>query len=153
MRLVHCLFRGSLVAFLIVASLTIAMPTLAQQRAGAARVALVIGMSKYKAEAQLPNAANDARLIAETLRKIGFDVDLVIDTGVSETRQRLRRFADKADGAAQAVVYFAGHGLQINGVNHLLPIDALLERERDLPDETIDLDRIMVALTNASTRI
>lgn len=117
------------------------------------RVALVIGMSKYKAEAELANATNDARLVAEALRRIGFDVDLVLDTGIAETRLRLRRFADKADNAAQAVVFFAGHGMQVNGVNYLLPVDAQLDRERDLPDETIDLDRIMTAVANANTRI
>lgn len=114
------------------------------------RVALIIGNSAYEKVARLGNPANDASLMAETLRKAGFnDIDLRRDLTVVDMRRALRDFVERASDADVAVVYFAGHGIEIDGVNYLVPIDAVLDRDRDIYDEGLSLDRVMVAVDPA----
>ena len=120
-------------------------PALAEKR-----VALVIGNSTYDKVARLPNPANDAALIAETFKAAGFDsVDLKRDLKVSDMRRALRDFVDKASDADVAVVYYAGHGIEIDGSNYLVPVDAVLDRDRDIYDEGLSLERVLVAVEPA----
>jgi hypothetical protein len=110
------------------------------------RVALVIGNSAYQNVAPLPNPVNDAAVIAATLQDAGFDVvDSRHDLPSIEMRRALRDFADRARDADIAVVYYAGHGLEVDGNNFLIPVDAKLERDTDAYDEAISLDRILLA--------
>jgi len=96
------------------------------------RVALVIGNSSYQNVAPLPNPVNDAAVIAATLQDAGFDVvDSRHDLPSIEMRRALRDFADRARDADVAVVYYAGHGLEVDGNNFLIPVDAKLERDTD----------------------
>lgn len=108
------------------------------------RVALVIGNSAYQNAPQLANPARDAAAISAMLRKAEFDVvESVHDVNNNEMRRALREFSDKAQNADVAVVYFAGHGIEVDGQNYLIPTDAALQRDRDVFDETISLDRIL----------
>lgn len=116
----------------------------------AKRVALVIGNSAYRNVAPLTNPANDAAAIAAMFRQAQFDVVALYDNlGNVEMRRSLREFSDQARGADIAVVYFAGHGIEINGVNYLIPVDATIERDTDAYDEAIALDRILQAVEPA----
>jgi outer membrane protein assembly factor BamD (BamD/ComL family) len=108
------------------------------------RVALVIGNYNYENFEQLLNPKNDAPAIAKMFKDMGFDqVDLVTDVGNLEFKRAIRRFADASAAADVAVVYYAGHAIEVGGVNYMLPVDAKLASNRDLEDEAIDLDRIV----------
>ena len=100
------------------------------------RVALVLGNAAYQNVARLPNPVNDGAVIAATLKNAGFDVvDSRHDLPAAETRRALRDFADRARDADIAVVYYAGHGIEVDGTNYLIPVDAKLERDTDVYDE------------------
>ncbi|MDD1532670.1 MULTISPECIES: caspase family protein [unclassified Bradyrhizobium] len=114
------------------------------------RVALVMGNSAYKNVARLANPANDAALVGGMFRKAGFDVvDVKHDLNVAEMRKALRDFGGKAREADVAVVYYAGHGIELDGTNYLIPTDATLETDSDVLDETIALDRALFAVEPA----
>ena len=114
------------------------------------RVALVIGNSAYDKVARLGNPANDAALMAETFKSAGFDsVELRRDLKVGDMRRSLRDFLDKAREADVAVVYYAGHGIEVDGTNYLIPVDAVLERDADIYDEALSLDRVLVSVEPA----
>jgi uncharacterized caspase-like protein len=114
------------------------------------RVALVVGNSGYQNVAHLANPVNDAAALAETFKKANFDVvTLRTDLGALELRRALREFGDRARDADTAVIYYAGHGLEVDGVNYLIPVDAMLERDSDVYDEAIPLDRLLVAVEPA----
>ncbi len=114
------------------------------------RVALVLGNAAYQNVAKLPNPVNDGAVIAATLRNAGFDVvDSRQDLPAAETRRTLRDFADRARDADIAVVYYAGHGIEVDGANYLIPVDAKLERDTDVYDEALSLDRVLLAIEPA----
>ena len=103
------------------------------------RFALVIGNSEYKA-GRLPTAANDAGLVAETLRTAGFDVVGARDLDQETLRRSVREFIEKVSPAGpQAVsfIYLAGYGLQFEGENYIVPIDGSIRRDEDIPIEAI----------------
>src|SRR6478672_10380279 len=131
--------------FLAVALLLVCQPALAEKR-----VALVLGNSAYQNVAPLPNPVNDGAVIAATLKDAGFDVvDSRHDLPAAETRRALRDFADRARDADIAVVYYAGHGIEVDGANYLIPVDAKLERDTDVYDEAFSLDRVLLAIEPA----
>src|SRR5262249_18613594 len=108
------------------------------------RIALVIGNSAYERVPQLTNPVNDAGAMADMLEGAGFDeVELKFNLNATEMRRALRDFADDARTADFAIVYFAGHGMEIQGTNYLVPVDAVLERDIDAYDEAISLDRFL----------
>ncbi len=111
------------------------------------RVALVIGISRYQRVPQLANPTRDAAAMAALFRKAGFDVvDSENDLGIAELRQVIRRFSETSRDADIAVVYYAGHGIEVDGINYLIPADARLASDFDVDDETISLDRLLRAL-------
>ena len=113
-------------------------------------MALVIGNSAYQNVARLPNPVNDGATIAATLKDAGFDVvDSRHDLPAAETRRVLRDFADRARDADIAVVYYAGHGIEVDGGNYLIPVDAKLERDTDVYDEALSLNRVLLAIEPA----
>jgi uncharacterized caspase-like protein len=130
---------------LIVSSLLylcIANPALAMKR-----VALVVGISKYQQVPQLENPARDAQIVASLFRKAKFDVvDSRQDLGIAELRRVLREFSEISRDADISVIYYAGHGIELNGKNYLIPADAKLLSNFDVEDEAISLDRILEAL-------
>src|SRR6516162_7135753 len=91
------------------------------------RVALVIGNSKYVNVDPLPNPANDARVIAQALRDIGFDVTDGFDLARDGMEQQIREFLRKAENARVRLFYYAGHGLQVDDRNYLVPVNTKLE--------------------------
>jgi hypothetical protein len=96
------------------------------------RVALVIGNSKYQHAVQLPNPSNDAADISQALRKLRFDVIEGRDLDRRGMEDRIRAFGRKVEGADLALLFYAGHGMQVGGKNYLVPVDAKLERTGDL---------------------
>ena len=133
--------------FLLAASILfgICQPAFAEKR-----VALVIGNAVYQNVPRLPNPVNDGTTIAATLKNAGFDVvDSRHDLTAADTRRALRDFADRARDADIAVVYYAGHGIEVDGGNYLIPVDAKLERDTDVYDEALSLDRVLLAIEPA----
>lgn len=114
------------------------------------RVALVIANSAYQHAPSLANPVNDGAVMAKTLKEAGFDVvESRHDLSALETRRVLRDFADATRDADIAVVYYAGHGIEVEGSNYLIPVDAKLERDTDVYDEALSLDRVLVAVEPA----
>jgi uncharacterized caspase-like protein len=111
------------------------------------RVALVIGNSAYQNVSRLANPINDARAVTALFKKAGFDlVESRNDLGIASLRRAVRDFADLARDADIGVVYYAGHGIEVDGNNYLIPVDAVLERDVDVDDETLSLDRVIRTL-------
>jgi Caspase domain len=114
------------------------------------RVALVIGNSAYQNVPSLPNPANDAAAVTDMFKAAGFDiVESRRDLKNADLRRVLNNFFDSARDADYAIVYYAGHGIEIEGSNYIVPVDALLERDRDVYDETISLDRLVQSIEPA----
>jgi hypothetical protein len=114
------------------------------------RVALVIGNSSYQNVDRLPNPAKDAEAIAQMFRKAGFDaVQLHTDLGYLDFKRALRRFEDASATADIAVIFYAGHGIELNGTNYMLPIDAKLAVDRDARDEAVELGRLIEAVESS----
>jgi uncharacterized caspase-like protein len=130
---------------LILASLFTCAPAQAEKR-----VALVIGNSAYKSAPKLGNPVNDAILMGSMFRKAGFDtVDVKQDLNAPEMRKALREFGTRTRDADVAIVYYAGHGIEVDGTNYLIPIDAALETDTDVYDEALPIDRVLVSIEPA----
>src|SRR5207247_3255191 len=115
------LLHTAVLVFLSVAMLALGLGDALADR----RVALVIGNSKYNDKAlELPNPGTDAADIAATLRKLQFEVVLIQDATVNQMDLALQRFAQQAFGADTALFYYAGHAVQFQCYNYLMPIDA-----------------------------
>ena len=96
----------------------------------AGKYALIIGNSAYKRVPALRNPANDAKALAAALRNVGFaEVRELIDADLGRLAKALKEFGDLAAKADWAVIYFAGHGVEVGGTNYLIPIDAALEQQ------------------------
>jgi tetratricopeptide (TPR) repeat protein len=115
------------------------------------RIALVIGNASYAAVEQLANPKADAAMIGRALRNAGFNTYVVNDLTHAGMIQALNDFSDRAAAADWAIVYFAGHGLEIGGTNYLVPVDAHLKADRDVQDEAVPLDRVIGAIERAKT--
>jgi hypothetical protein len=114
------------------------------------RVALVIGNGAYQKVSKLPNPTNDAKAIAGMLRAANFDeVALHENLGIRELRRAIKDFSDLARDADTAVVYYSGHGIEVNGVNYLIPTDAVLDSDIDVPYEAYSLDNLVQVLEPA----
>lgn len=113
------------------------------------RVALVIGVAEYSTIPSLQNTVNDARAISDTLEKIGFDVTTLINPGGQETRETLDQFAFEAETADLALVYFAGHGVEVQGQNFLIPADAQVRSNADIQESALSLDDFLQAVDKA----
>jgi formylglycine-generating enzyme required for sulfatase activity len=113
------------------------------------RVAFVVGIGAYKNAPQLANPVNDARAISDSLRRLNFEVSEVYDPDFRKLSEALRAFGIKAAQADVAVVYYAGHGVQVGRENFLLPADAQIERERDLVYEALSLELFLGEVAQA----
>ena len=114
------------------------------------RTALVIGNSRYK-EAPLKNPANDAAAIGDNLRKMGFAVTAQLDTGKAAMENAIRSYGEQlAKSKGVGLFYFAGHGLQVNWRNFLVPVDANLDRADDIPRQTVDLAALLGGIGKAN---
>ena len=127
---------------------------LAPSAAEARKVALIIGNGDYANTSRLVNPANDIRIIAASAKQAGFDdVTVAADLAVNDFQKAMRDFRAKADGAEVAMVYYAGHGIEAQGKNWLIPTDAQLKSDLDLPYEAINLDRLMESVSGAQIRM
>lgn len=113
------------------------------------RVALVIGNAAYEHATILRNPRNDAEAIGRLLGEIGFDVAVKIDLNYETLRQEVKDFGRKAINADMAIIYFAGHGLELDGENYLVPTDARLETDADLEYEAVTLTSMLHAVERA----
>jgi len=136
-------------------AMTILVATLAITVAHAApesRVALVLGNARYP-DAPLKNAANDARAMATTLRERGFDVILRVDANKQQMEAAVIEFGEKLSEGATGLFFFAGHGMQVQGRNFLVPIDAKLTTEQRVKVETVDVDVVLDQMQGARSKV
>lgn len=113
------------------------------------RMALVVGMGGYRSISPLENTLNDARDVADTLEGIGFDVTRVTDASQTELRQALESFAFQSQVADVALIYFAGHGVELEGVNYLVPVDVAPRSEDDIKAQSVTLAELLSAVDDA----
>ena len=119
----------------------------------ARQVALVVGNSTYAHIGRLPNPENDAVDMAAALRRIGFEVTTELEADRVELTEALRAFTRRSAGADVSLVFYAGHGLEMDGTNYLVPVDARLERDVDVRYETVTLDDLLVSTVGAQLRL
>ncbi|MDR6539497.1 caspase family protein [Variovorax soli] len=137
--------RHALSLVLACALCVAALPGQAQDRPQEKRIALVVGNGQYP-KVPLDNPINDARLMAANLRKLGFEVNLQLNVGVLQFRRALREFARQVQqDDAIAVLYYAGHGVQIDGRNYLLPVDINLRDQEEVKDESVDIEELFLS--------
>ena len=128
----------------------VALVPWAAARADGPRVALVVGNAAYETVPALANPGPDARAVARELDAMGFDAVRLVEDGTRlELEAALDELADRATDAATAVFYFAGHGIQVDGRNYLVPVDATLTRRRDV-DRLVGLDEVMREVSQAT---
>ncbi|MEP2029946.1 MAG: caspase family protein [Paracoccaceae bacterium] len=113
------------------------------------RVALVIGISNYQQISPLKNTVNDARIISDTLSEIGFDVTTLVDTPAQDLRDAVDNFAYRAETADLALIYYAGHGVEVLGENFLIPVDASVSTNRDIQEQSVSLKDLLAAVHHA----
>ena len=134
----------------LAASLAVMLALSPSLAVAADRVALIIGNGKYTAGPALARPTNDADDLAKAFGNIGFDVTELTDVDGHTMRSAFRDFDEKASGASVAVIYFAGHGIAVDGVNYLLPVDARLERDSYVDDEAVPLSRLVASVDHAA---
>ena len=129
---------------------TIIRNTDATEAGGSRRVALVIGNGAYKNVAPLENPTNDARDMARTLKKLNFDVTLGLDQTRIQMHRSLRTFGQKLKKGGTGLFFYAGHGIQVNGINYLLPVGADIAEEDEVSDEAVKADLVLRKMRSAS---
>lgn len=117
---------------------------------GERRTALVIGNGDYRFS-PLKNPVNDAKAMAQVLRKLGFDVDYLENASLRATLEAMRNFALKSRRYDVRLFYYAGHGVQVNGKNYLIPIDAEIETEDDIATRSADISALLERLGQNAT--
>src|SRR5215471_18728321 len=120
------------------------------------RLALVIGQSAYRAVTALPNPANDANAMSKLLADAGFDVTLADDLSQKDMNEKVGDFAAKIAAKGPdtvALLFYAGHGLQIDGENYLVPVDVDPKRETDIPLQAVRLNDVLNILNAVPSRM
>ncbi|MGC2780146.1 MAG: caspase family protein [Bradyrhizobium sp.] len=141
--------RAALLAGGLLAGLT---PALAES----SRLALVIGQSAYRSVTPLPNPANDANAMAKMLGEAGFDVTTAADLSQKDLNREVGDFAARIASKGPdtvALVFYAGHGLQIDGENYLIPVDVDPRREADIPLQAVRLNDLLNTLNSVPSRM
>ena len=113
------------------------------------RVALVLGLGAYQTIEPLSNTRNDAKAMANTLSGIGFDVTLALDATSEQLFKLLEDFAFRAETADLALIYYAGHGVEVQGENFLIPVDAKVQSNRDVQRQSVSLKQLLAAVDHA----
>ena len=116
------------------------------------RVALVIGNANYTAE-RLSNPVNDAASIANTLKRLGFTVDMVTNASRRQMSEAINQFGNKLKRNEVGFFYFSGHGAQVNGENYLFPTDAHIENEREIKYATVHIGEVLDAMADAKNSV
>jgi uncharacterized caspase-like protein len=124
------------------------------------RVALIVGNARYAHIAGLANVPNDAAAMAALLKAAKFDaIDVAHNVGVAGLRRALRAFAGKAAKADVAVLYYAGHGIEVGQVNYLIPVDARLATDFDSSggivarDVKVDVDEVLLSFRTTDEHV
>ena len=131
--------------FMLLCALAVGVIALHAQSRGPA---LVIGNKNYPRNV-LNNALNDARDVASALGDLGFQVTLKEDVGVHDLAAAITAFQSLASSSSgMAVFYFSGHGIQVNGVNYLIPVDAVISKPSDVPLATVPLQNVLNAFAS-----
>ena len=137
----RCFRRVLSCLYVIICSWVVLVTLLAHPASAERRVAFVVGNGAYRHTTPLPNPAIDAKGMAALLRNVGFDVIEGVDLDRAGMTARLSEFAVKTQGADVALLFYAGHGIAVNGKNYLLPVDADLNSEFDIKfGAAIDID-------------
>ena len=134
----------------VAALLSLAAPLPAS---AAGRVALVVGNGAYTHAGRLPNPVNDASDVAAALGRLGFEVTVVRDAGRTALNEALRAFTRRSAGADMALVFYAGHAMEMDGTNYLLPVDARIEQDTDVRYETVTLGDVLASTSGAGLRV
>lgn len=113
------------------------------------RIALVIGMASYKTIPSLTNTVSDASAISETLKKLGFEVETSIDQPLPELVKTINGFSFRAETSDIALVYYAGHGVELNGENFLIPVDVRITKPEQIGSQAITLKSLLKSVENA----
>jgi Caspase domain len=150
------MFRGAFSSALLLSASLTAFLAVSSAAHAESRLALVIGESAYRAVPSLPNPANDARAMSKLLADSGFEVTTASDLSQKEFNQKVGDFT--AEIAARgpdtiALVFYAGHGLQIDGENYLVPVDVDPKREADIPLQAVRLNDVLNTLNSVPTRM
>jgi TPR repeat protein len=130
---------------------TAAAPAMAEKR-----VALVIGNSAYRNVSRLDNPANDAKLMADTLRRLGFTLvggGPQLDLSKTQFESVLQNFGDQAQGADVDLFYYAGHGVQVRGKNFLAPVEASLSKEADIYVQLVDAEAVLSQMEGSGAKL
>ena len=143
-----CLGLGLIVGAFV--HVTMSVSSAQAQDTSETRVALLIGNGAYQNVPELKNPRNDSADLADALEAVGFEVFLHTDQTQGTMLDTLRGFRRKASRAEIAVVYFAGHGIEIDRQNYLIPVDAVLETDSDINFEAVPLDTMIFAASGAS---
>jgi len=125
---------------------------LAAEPAAAKRLALVLGNSDYKAQSKLANPVNDATDIARRLEGLGFEVLLRTDAGRREMARAITEFRQRIEPEDDVVVFYAGHGMQVDGRNYLIPVDLEADSEEEVAFNAVEVDRLLRLLETAGSR-
>ena len=142
----HCNCLAAVLLILLFVS-----PAVAEER-----VALVIGNSAYQSVSRLENPKNDALLVAETLSKLGFTLvggGAQVELDKSGFDNAVQRFGSQLIGADVALFYYAGHGLQVQGTNYLVPVTANPKRETDVDFQMVDVALVLRQMEGAGTKL
>jgi len=116
------------------------------------RVALVIGNSNYRSS-PLKNPANDAKSMASILRRLGFDVEEKTDLGYMEMNKTVESFGKRLRSGGVGLFYYAGHGMQVNGANYLIPVDAQIEDENEVRFKAVDAGLVLAKMEQAKSDV
>ena len=133
----------------ILMSLTLLGCWAACAEAAQPRAALIIGNAAYQG-IPLTNPVNDARDMADALKRLGFAVTLLTEADRRSMIEAIQAFGDTLTDGSAALVYFSGHGLQSQGSNYLIPLGANIKKEADIEFETVDANRILAHLQEAN---
>jgi uncharacterized caspase-like protein len=147
----RALWASLLVMSLAAVAADAAVPVPAERR-----VALVVGNGAYRNVALLKNPANDARLMAQTLTAVGFELidgKPLVDADKATLERAIRSFGQALRGGAVGLFYYSGHGVQINGVNYLVPVGANVAEELDVKFELVDAGLVLDAMAIARNRL
>ncbi len=118
------------------------------------RIALIIGNSAYPGDMKLANPSNDAKDMAATLRNMGFGVIEVIDSDRAKMMEAIERAGKNLAGKQGiGMLFYAGHGLQLDWRNYMVPVDAKLNSAADVPKQAIDIETVMAAFKSAGNRM
>ncbi len=142
---------GTLIArsLLLFAFVLLLLPAIPTRAAGEQRLALVIGNNQYDT-GRLKNPVNDATDMAAALQRLGFTVVLKKNARQREMEEAIQDFGNRLKRGGVGLFYYAGHGIQVNGVNYLIPIKAAINKESDVKYEAVDANRVLDEMGNAN---